>query len=108
VFDTMTVDPTVDDARAVLDWIIRTEGTRFTRREAFTALSRARFPKVTDLDPALALLDNHGYIRPGQAPAATGGRPASPPWEVHPRAAEAAEAAQAAQAQAQAAQAPAP
>jgi replicative DNA helicase len=98
VFDTMAADPVVDDARAILDWIVRTERTGFTRREAFTAQSRARFRKVTDLDPALAVVDEHGYIRRGPIPEPTRGRPASPPWEVHPRAAEAAEAAEPAQA----------
>jgi len=95
VFDTMAADPVVDDARAVLDWIIRTGQIRFTRRDAFTALSRARFRTVADLDPVIAILADHGYLRPGPAPAPTGGRPASPPWDVHPRAAEAAQAAQA-------------
>jgi len=93
VFDTMSADPTIDDARAVLHWIGRTNQTAFSRRDAFSALSRSRFRKVADLDPALTLLDDHGFIRTRPRPAATGGRPASPTWEVHPRAAEAAEAA---------------
>lgn len=94
VFDTMAADPIVDDARTVLDWITRTGQTRFTRRDAFTALSRARIRTVADLDPALTLLDEHGYLRPGPPPTPTGGGPASPPRDVHPRAAEAAQAAQ--------------
>jgi len=94
VFDTMSADPTIDDARAVLDWIIRTNQTSFTRRDAFTARSRSRFRRVTDLDPAMTLLDQHGFIRPGPRPTPTGGRPASPSWEIHPRTAETAQAAQ--------------
>ncbi len=94
VFDTMAADPLLDDAAAVLDWIIRTDQARFTRRTAFTGLSRARFRKVADLEPALDHLIDHGFIRPGPTPPPTGGRPASTPFEVHPRAAQAAKAAE--------------
>jgi hypothetical protein len=94
VFDQMGADPTLDDAHAVLHWITRTERMSFTRREAFTGLSRARFRKVSDLDPALHVLHDHGFIRLGAPLAPTGGRPASPQWEVHPGAAEAAEVAE--------------
>ncbi|MCE3552846.1 DUF3987 domain-containing protein [Pseudonocardia sp. RS11V-5] len=94
VFDHMGADPTVDDAHAVLDWIRRTGAQRFTRRDAFTGLSRSRFRKVTDLEAPLALLEAHGFIRSTAPAAPTGGRPSSPRWEVHPRAAKAAEAAE--------------
>ncbi len=91
VFDRMGAGPTLDDARAGLDWITRTHRTGFTRRDAFSGLSRARLRKVADFDAALRVLEDHGYVRPGPAPAPTGGRPASARWEVHPRAAEAAQ-----------------
>jgi hypothetical protein len=94
VFDTMAADPLVDDAAAVLEWIIRTGRTSFTRRDAFTGLSRARFRKAADLGPALKHLIDHGYIRPGPVPAPTGGRPASALFDVHPGAAKAAKAAE--------------
>ncbi|GAA2870973.1 hypothetical protein GCM10010472_30400 [Pseudonocardia halophobica] len=94
VFDRMGADPVLDDARALLDWIARTEAERFTRRELFSGVSRARFRKVGDLDPALRVLEDHGYIRPDTPAGPTGGRPGSPRWQVHPRAAEAAEAAE--------------
>ena len=93
VFDLMGADPLIDHARAALDWITRRD--TFTRRELFTAIYRGRFRKVTELDPVLDLLTAHGFIRHGPIPPATGGRPASPPYEVHPRAAEAAQAAKA-------------
>lgn len=96
VFDMMGADPTVDDARVVLDWIARTRPERFSKRELFTGVSRSRFRKVTDLDAALDLLEQHGYIRKGEQPASNGGRRPSVPFEVHPHAAEAAQAAQAA------------
>jgi hypothetical protein len=89
-FDLMGADPLIDHARTALDWIARRD--TFTRRELFTAICRGRFRKVTELDPVLDLLAAHGFIRPGPTPPATGGRPASPPYEVHPRAAQAAQA----------------
>jgi replicative DNA helicase len=92
-FDLMGADPLIDHARVALDWITRRD--TFTRRELFTAICRGRFRKVTELDPVLDLLAAHGFIRPGPTPPATGGRPGSPPYEVHPRAAEAAQAAKA-------------
>jgi replicative DNA helicase len=85
-FARMGSDPLIDDALAVLAWIERTDPARFTRRDAHMGLSRARFPKVTDLDPALALLVDHGYLRradTGQERAGRG-RPPSPAYEVHP------------------------
>jgi replicative DNA helicase len=94
VFDQMGADPTLDDARVVLNWVARTGRRAFTRRDAFTGLSRARFRKVADLDPAVQLLHDHGFLRLGASSVPTGGRPASPVWEVHPRAAQAAEAAE--------------
>lgn len=94
VFDSMAADPLVDDAAAVLDWILRTEQTRFTRRAAFTGLSRSRFRTVADLDPALDHLVDHGFIRPMAAPAPRRGRPPSIVFEVHPSAAKTAKAAE--------------
>ena len=85
VFDHMGSDPLVDDSRAVLDWILRTGTARFTRRDCFAAVRGTRFRKVTDLDPALALLIEHGYLRPVPPPPATTGRPPSPAYDVHPR-----------------------
>jgi hypothetical protein len=86
VFDHMGADPLIDEARAVLAWITNTGAARFTRRDAFAALRGARFRKVADLDPALGLLVDHGYVRPVPAPppAAAGGRPPSPAFDVHP------------------------
>jgi hypothetical protein len=94
-FDQMGVDPIVDDARHVLDWAVRTRRESFTRREAFSALSRLRFRKVADLDPAVQTLLDHGYVRLAVAPEPRGvGRPASPRWEVHPASAKSAQSAE--------------
>jgi hypothetical protein len=84
-FDFMGVDQAVEDARTVLHWIERTRAARFTKREAFSGLSRSRFPKVGDLDRPLELLEQHGYIRPVPEPERTGpGRRPSPTYETHP------------------------
>jgi hypothetical protein len=84
VFDLMGADPLQDDGRALLDWIKRSQATRFTRRDAHSA-NRSRFQKATDLDPVLSMLEQHGYIRALTMPAPSGrGRPPSPTYEVHP------------------------
>ena len=62
-FAQMGSDPLVDNALTVLTWIERTQPRRFTRREAHMSLSRVKFKKVTDLNPVLALLEDHGYLR---------------------------------------------
>jgi hypothetical protein len=88
VFDLMGADPRLDDARWLLDWIGRTNRTQFTRRDAHVAAPRGRFPKATDLEPALRLLEEHGYLRrvdpePSRDPRGRG-RPASPRFLVNP------------------------
>jgi replicative DNA helicase len=86
VFDLMGADPRTDDARWLLDWITRTDRIQFSRRDAHHAAPRGRFPKATDLDPALALLEEHGWLRrvDADSPSPKGGRPASPRFLVNP------------------------
>jgi replicative DNA helicase len=88
VFDLMGADPRVDDARWLLDWVSRANRTQFSRRDAHAAAPRGRFPKATDLEPALRLLEEHGYLRradPEPSPDPRGrGRPASPRFLVNP------------------------
>jgi hypothetical protein len=86
VFDLMGADPRVDDARWLLDWINRTGQAQFTRRDAHRAAPQGRFPKATDLDPALALLEEHGWLRrvDADSPGPKGGRPPSPRFLVNP------------------------
>ena len=84
----MGADPRTDDARWLLDWIGRTNRTQFSRRDAHRAAPRGRFAKATDLEPALRLLEEHGYLRrvdpePSQDPRGRG-RPASPRFLVNP------------------------
>jgi replicative DNA helicase len=86
-FDLMGgADPTITDARYLLAWIERTRPETFTRRDLFTALPRGRFAKVDALDPPLALLVEHGYLRPAPLPEGRSGpgRPASPGFEINP------------------------
>jgi replicative DNA helicase len=86
VFDLMGADPRVDDARWLLDWIGRTNQAQFSRRDAHVAAPRGRFRKAADLEPALTLLEEHGYLRRVDAdpPGPKGGRPASPRFLVNP------------------------
>jgi replicative DNA helicase len=86
VFDLMGADPRIEDARWLLDWLRRTGQTQFTRRDAYRAAPRGRFPKASDLDPALALLEEHGWLRRVDADASgpKGGRPPSPRFLVNP------------------------
>jgi hypothetical protein len=86
VFDLMGADPRTDDARWLLDWISRTGHAQFTRRDAHRATPQGRFPKATDLDPALALLEEHGWLRrvDADSPGPKGGRPPSPRFLVNP------------------------
>jgi replicative DNA helicase len=85
VFDLMGADPRIDDARWLLDWISRTGQAHFSRRDAHQA-ARGRFRKAADLEPALALLEEHGWVRRVDADpvGAKGGRPASPRFLVNP------------------------
>jgi replicative DNA helicase len=85
VFDLMGADPRIDDARWLLDWIGRTGQAQFSRRDAHQA-ARGRFRKAADLEPALAMLEEHGWLRRVDADpvGAKGGRPASPRFLVNP------------------------
>jgi replicative DNA helicase len=86
VFDLMGADARVEDARWLLDWISRSGRAQFTRRDAHLAAPRGRFPKATNLDPALVLLEEHGYLRRVDADPSgpKGGRPPSPRFLVNP------------------------
>jgi replicative DNA helicase len=84
-FDTMQSDPVVADAEYLLSVIRRQGKPKVSTATIHKAASRSRFPKVTDLTPALTLLQDHGYLSdlpprehfgPGRIP--------SPLWEVHP------------------------
>jgi replicative DNA helicase len=83
-FGGMGADPLLEDARHVLAWLTRTQAEKFTKRDLFRA-TQSRFRKIADLDPVLAILDQHGYIRQDEpADRAGPGRRPSPEYAVHP------------------------
>lgn len=86
VFDAMGADPALDRARTVLTWLQANPAPVVTKRDLFRSLARGDFPTVTDLDPVLSLLEEHGWIRQEPPPPRTGrgGRPPSPRYQTHP------------------------
>lgn len=74
------------DARYILRWIERNGFSEFTKTQAQHDGKR-RFPKITDIDPALSVLCQRGYIRliPSNDPNKGPGRPPSPTYEVNPK-----------------------
>ncbi|MEU9077641.1 DUF3987 domain-containing protein [Kitasatospora sp. NPDC048538] len=88
VFDLIAADPATEDAHAILQWLQRPkkDGAHRTHIKAHDAVaSSRRFKKVADVEPALALLEQHGYLRADQH-TATGqrGRPQAATYRVHP------------------------
>lgn len=83
VFDLIGDNPETEAARRVLDWITRTKPATFTQREAHRALTSRRFPTSATLTAPLALLIEHGHIRPAPRTTGTTGRP-SAAYETHP------------------------
>lgn len=78
-FAQMGADPEIENARVLLRWIEKTGAVNFSKRDAHQA-HRARFKKVTEIEPALDLLERHDYIReqldatdrrPGRKPSQT-------------------------------------
>ncbi|AUY51260.1 DUF3987 domain-containing protein [Streptomyces sp. CB01881] len=88
VFDLIAADPATDDAHALLQWLQRPrkDGTHRTHIKAHDAVaSSRRFKKVADVEPALQLLEQHGWLRSDQPPASgQRGRPQAVTYRVHP------------------------
>ncbi|MFF1476273.1 YfjI family protein [Streptomyces sp. NPDC058301] len=86
VFDLMGADHTANRAHAVLELLRTQEWSEVSKRDLMVKLSRSEFPTVADLDPALNLLEDHGYIRCQPAMRTGGrGRPPSPRYLIHPQ-----------------------
>lgn len=78
-------DAADNDACYVLRWIERHGRQEFTKSEA-QHHGKRRFPRASDIDPALAELVRRGYIRPKPMEVTGPGRPSSPTYEVNPAA----------------------
>ncbi|HZO30879.1 MAG TPA: hypothetical protein VFH48_33330 [Chloroflexota bacterium] len=80
----MGLDPAIANVPHLLAWIRRARPTTFTRRDAQRA-TRPRLNTAADLDDALDLLEQHGYIRLRPTTTRSGpGRHPSPTYDVHP------------------------
>jgi len=83
-FDLIGADKTTDPARRVWTWINRQRQPTFIARDVFQAL-KGRYPTMVEVDQALSILVERGYIRRvEQVGRSTAGRPASPTFEVRP------------------------
>src|SRR5262249_17441072 len=77
-------NPHLAGARRVLRWVIAHRLERFTKREAFEGL-KGTFKSVEELEAALAVVENYGFIRPRPTLDRQGpGRKPSPIYDVHP------------------------
>ncbi|GAA4828353.1 hypothetical protein GCM10025787_03440 [Saccharopolyspora rosea] len=85
VFERLGADPAIQGAHTILNWITQNQIISFTRRTAHRALA-THFASATDLNPCLALLEEHGHIACVEPPSTGGrGRPRSPQYWTHPR-----------------------
>ncbi|WP_149180849.1 DUF3987 domain-containing protein [Streptomyces sp. TRM49041] len=85
VFDLMGADAALARARSLLSVLEDNGWQSVSRRDLFAKLSRSEFPTIADLEPVVAVLEEHGYIR-SETPPRTGkrGRPPAPRYLVHP------------------------
>lgn len=80
----MDADPRVAAVRKLLKWIVTQGSRQFSRRDAYRAM-RGKDKATEDIDPLLSLLEKHGYIRLQLGNRhVSGGRKASPVYEVNP------------------------
>lgn len=80
----MAADPKIEDAKLVLRWIEKTGSPTFTKRDAYQG-TKGRFNKVALLEPALKILEDHGFIQLVEIPPKSGaGRKPSPVFLVNP------------------------
>jgi hypothetical protein len=85
-YDLMGADPALADARVVLEHLRHRKIESFTVRDLMVSLPCRRFPKVGTVTAAVAMLAEHGWVRPQPEQERTGpGRPPSPRYDVHPQ-----------------------
>jgi hypothetical protein len=83
-FAQMGADPDMENARYLVRGIERVGRPTFSKRDAFES-TRGRFKRVSELEPALALLEDRNYIRRRpDDPHPGSGRKPSPTFEVNP------------------------
>ncbi len=85
-FGTMALTNDQKFSHKIVEWIRRESVTKFTGRECSIHCNSAG--SVKELDGALELLINHGWIRPGQKKQPDGGGRPSQPFEVNPAVAQ--------------------
>jgi hypothetical protein len=73
------------DASYLLEHLARKSITEFTIRSLHVELPRSRFATAEDVSAAVAVLEDHGYVRAQPPPERRSGRPPSPGYDVHPR-----------------------
>lgn len=85
-FVEMGVDPEAAAAQAVIDWLQARGTAVISVRDAHDNLRRqVRFTRVDAVERALALAEQHGYVRRLPDPVKAGpGRPPSPRYAVNP------------------------
>jgi hypothetical protein len=86
-FDVMTDTDTVETARRLLVWIQRNKPVEFRARDAHRALHMKGARELVT-DPALRVLEDHGYIRPLEAELThqtRGGPVRTTRYRAHPR-----------------------
>jgi hypothetical protein len=89
VFDLMGADLAAAKAHYLIEVCRENQWHTVSKRDLFAKVSRSEFPTVTDLEPVLSLLEDHGYLRTEIPPARTGrGRAPSPRYQLHPGLAE--------------------
>lgn len=82
----MGADNITARAHSVLETLRTHRWTDVSKRDLMVKLSRSEFPTAADLDPPLALLEDHGFVRAQPVVRSGGrGRPPSPCYRVHPR-----------------------
>ena len=80
-------DKAAAGAMRLLRWLGRQGLTEFSKRDAFTGCRSANLQRSEEMDAALELLAEHGYIRPiVKARGQRGGRPPSDRFLVNPMA----------------------
>jgi len=78
-------DPQTSAASAVLELLQRQRLAAFKVRDVQPSLPRSHFADADDVYAAVAVLEEHGWVRQLPQPRPSGpGRPPTPRWEVHP------------------------